>query len=154
MKSPYQVPYMSILQEQPLRGDLDLVAEGFVWVLSASLMCAVIHNTTLHSLVIRVYPVTGGTSRRTLLEGHSWPGVKELLLLTTPTYVLFSLPLKCEVFCRKSVSRDVNTSLLTSGQIPSSLGPWVAVPLPFPPPLALENISSYSLSKCDPSLCV
>lgn len=68
MKSPYQVPYVSILQEQPLRGDLDLLAGGFVWVLSASLMCAVIHNATLHSLVIRVYPVTGGTSR-TLLEG-------------------------------------------------------------------------------------
>lgn len=79
VKSPYQLPYVSILQEQPLRRDLESVPEGFVWVLSATL-CADTHNTTVHTLVMRVYPATEGTSRRTLLEGAD---TAELLLLTT-----------------------------------------------------------------------
>lgn len=79
VKSPSQLPYVSILQEQPLRRDRESVSEGFVWVLSATL-CAVTHNTTVHTLVIRVYPATEGTSQRTFLEGAD---TAELLLLTT-----------------------------------------------------------------------
>lgn len=67
-----QLPYMSILQEQPLWRDLESVPEGFVWVLSATL-CAATHNTTVHTVVIRVYPATEGTSRRTFLEGLTPP---------------------------------------------------------------------------------